>query len=147
MRHFVLLGDSIFDNARYVVPGPSVIDQLRARLPKDCRGTLLAKDGAVTSDVERQLAEVPADAAYLVVSVGGNDALERSQMFAIESAPSPKALLSHLADIREEFQQLYRRMLHCVCGRGVPTAVCTIYDSIPGLDRLEHTGLCLFNDV
>ena len=28
--HVVLLGDSVFDNARYVAPGPDVAAQLRA---------------------------------------------------------------------------------------------------------------------
>ena len=33
MGHVILLGDSIFDNARYVPGGPSVIEQLRRALP------------------------------------------------------------------------------------------------------------------
>jgi hypothetical protein len=147
MTHFVLLGDSIFDNARYVAPGPSVIDQLRARLPKDCRATLLAMDGAVTSDVERQLSQIPDEATHLVVSVGGNDALELSGVLAHEERNSAFGLLAKLADIRADIQQAYRRMLQSVCGPGKPAAVCTVYDSIPGMERAEQTGLCLFNDV
>lgn len=38
-------------------------------------------------------------------------------------------------------------MLQRVLTLGKPTAVCTIYDAIPGLDLVEKTGLCLFNDV
>ena len=34
MGHVVLLGDSIFDNGRYVPGEPAVIDQLRSALPK-----------------------------------------------------------------------------------------------------------------
>jgi hypothetical protein len=147
MNHVVLLGDSIFDNARYVTPGPSVIDQLRARLAKDWCATLLAKDGAVTDEVEKQLAKLPADATCLIVSVGGNDALEQSAALLDESGTSARGLLSRLADIRAEFQQVYRRMLQSVRERGKPTTVCTVYDSVPGLERREHTGLCLFNDV
>ena len=74
MTHVVLLGDSIFDNARYVPGGPAVVDQLRASLPGG-RATLLAVDGAVAADVPRQLAALPADATHLAVSAGGNDAL------------------------------------------------------------------------
>ena len=33
MSHVVLLGDSIFDNGRYVPGGPSVIEHLRKALP------------------------------------------------------------------------------------------------------------------
>jgi hypothetical protein len=35
MKHLVLLGDSIFDNAAYDAGGPAVIDQVQAKLP--CR--------------------------------------------------------------------------------------------------------------
>jgi hypothetical protein len=146
MNHVVLLGDSIFDNGRYVVPGPSVIDQLRTRLPKDWCATLIAKDGAVTEEIEKQLARFPADATHLIVSVGGNDALEQSAALLDESG-TPMGLLSRMADIRAEFQQVYRRMLQSVRACGKPTAVCTVYDSVPGLERRELTGLCLFNDA
>ena len=47
MKHVVLLGDSIFDNAAYVAGGPDVVKQLRAALPNDWRATLNALDGAV----------------------------------------------------------------------------------------------------
>src|ERR1700761_5028124 len=76
MTHVVLLGDSIFDNAAYVPDEPAVPEQLEQRLPKGWRVTLLAKDGAIARDVSNQLARLPDDASHLVVSVGGNDALE-----------------------------------------------------------------------
>jgi hypothetical protein len=38
-------------------------------------------------------------------------------------------------------------MLSSVLGHKTMTVVCTVYDSIPGLDPVERTGLCLFNDV
>ena len=59
--HVVLLGDSIFDNARYVPGGPSVIEHLRRVLPAAGRATLLAVDGAGAEDVARQVARLPAD--------------------------------------------------------------------------------------
>src|SRR5262249_20871634 len=45
MSHVVLLGDSIFDNDRYVPGDPSVIKHLRRALPHGWRATLLAGDG------------------------------------------------------------------------------------------------------
>ena len=48
VNHIVLLGDSIFDNARYVPGGPSVIEHLRRVLPGGWRTTLLARDGAAS---------------------------------------------------------------------------------------------------
>ncbi len=45
MNHVVLLGDSIFDNARDVPGGPSVIEHLRRILPAGWQATLLAQAG------------------------------------------------------------------------------------------------------
>jgi hypothetical protein len=42
MSHVVLLGDSIFDNARYVPGRPAVIEQVRQALPRPWQATLLA---------------------------------------------------------------------------------------------------------
>jgi hypothetical protein len=147
MGHVVLLGDSIFDNARYVPGGPSVIEHLRRGLPRDWRATLLAVDGSVVSSVPGQLARVPADATHLVVSVGGNNALDYSMMILKEPARSYLEVLTRLGEIREEFQREYRTMLQRVIQLGHPTVICTIYDAIPGLDPSERTGLCVFNDV
>ena len=73
MNHAVLLGDSIFDNAAYVPGKPSVIEQLRKTLPGDWKATLLAVDGDVTADVQKQIERLPDDATHLIVSSGGND--------------------------------------------------------------------------
>jgi hypothetical protein len=75
MNHIVLLGDSVFDNASYVKGGPDVIRQLQAKLPDGGRATLCAIDGSMVQDVKSQLSRLPPDATHLVVSAGGNDAL------------------------------------------------------------------------
>jgi hypothetical protein len=71
MTHIVLLGDSIFDNGRYVPGGPSVIEHLRRCLPSGSRAALLARDGAGTAEMARQLEQLPGDATHLVISVAG----------------------------------------------------------------------------
>jgi hypothetical protein len=147
MSHVVLLGDSIFDNDRYVPGGPSVIEHLRRSLPKNGRATLLARDGAVASEVMGQLEKLPRDTSHLIVSVGGNDALSQAVVILYEKAESFAEVLFQLGDIREQFQMTYRRMLQGVLQANKPTVVCTIYDAIPNLGRVEKTGLCLFNDV
>jgi hypothetical protein len=147
VSHVVLLGDSIFDNERYVPGGPAVIDQLRRCLPDGWRATLLARDGAVATDVSRQLAHLPNDATHLIVSAGGNDALEQSIVLLQEPAESYSEVLAGLADMHEQFRRQYRDMLQVVLSHGKPAAVCTVYDAIPELGRVEATGLCLFNDV
>ena len=147
MSHVVLLGDSIFDNGRYVPGGPSVVEHLRRWLPTGWRATLLARDAAGTAEVARQFGQLPADASHLVLSVGGNDALDHSGLLLHEPAGSSAEVLSRLADIREQFRRDYRGVLERVLTFGKPAAVCTVYDVIPGLDRVEATGLCLFNDA
>jgi lysophospholipase L1-like esterase len=148
--HIVLLGDSIFDNGAYVRRGePDVVRQLEARLPADARATLRAVDGATTAGVPRQLERLPADATHLVVSAGGNDAL--GHIGVLEGASRSIAdALTRLAEIGDGFSRSYRAMLHAVLGRGLQTALCTIYDPRypdPRFQRLAATGLTLFNDV
>lgn len=147
MAHIVLLGDSIFDNARYVPGGRSVIEHLRRALPGGSRATLLAVDGSVAADVVEQLGRLPADATHLVVSAGGNDALTHSGTILFGTAVSFAEVLTRLANIRGDFEREYSAMLEAVLTRGLPAVVCTVYDTIPGLGPAEQTGLCLFNDV
>jgi hypothetical protein len=147
MNHVVLLGDSIFDNARYVPDGPSVIEHLRRALPAGWRASLLAIDGDVAAGVAQQLDRLPDDATHLVVSAGGNDALGHAGLILQEAATSFAEVLSQLADIQAEFQRDYSAMLRGVLARGKPTVVCTIYDAIPGLEPALQAGLSLFNDV
>jgi hypothetical protein len=148
MRHIVLLGDSIFDNAAYVAGGPDVVAQLRERLPGGWRATLLAVDGSVVASVPRQLERLPEDASHLVVSVGGNDALGQAGVLQ-EGARSMAEAVGRLAAIRERFLAAYRTMVELVLARGLPTAVCTIYDARfpdPDQQRLVVTALTIFND-
>lgn len=148
MKHIVLLGDSIFDNAAYVGGGPEVIRQLESILPRDWRATLLAVDGSVTTDVLAQLARIPESATHLIVSAGGNDGLSRAEILQ-RPARSVGDAVEQLAALRAEFQQNYCRMLRglLLCQR--PLAVCTVYDPRfpdPLMQRLTTTALNIFND-
>src|SRR4051812_33342691 len=152
MPHLILLGDSIFDNAVYVPGGPSVLDHLRRILPPDWRATLLATDGAIASDVRTQPTRPPADATHLVVSAGGNDALERAGPLLRDDAGTVANALALLADAQADFRRDYRAMLDAIVAASTATnatslALCTIYDAIPGLGQAERAGLALFNDV
>jgi lysophospholipase L1-like esterase len=148
VRHIVLLGDSIFDNAAYVPGGPDVVHQLRERLPNGWRATLGAVDGSVITSVARQLHQLPPDASHLIVSVGGNDALGHAGTLD-EGARSMAEALDRMAGIRDQFERDYGAMLEGVLERGLPTAVCTIYDPRfpdPLRRRLAAIGLTIFND-
>lgn len=147
MNHLVLLGDSIFDNHAYVHGGPAVIEHVRRGLPSGWQATLLARDGTMTSGVVPQLDEVPDDATQLIVSAGGNDALEHTGMVLYEPAVSFAEVMSRFAQIQKEFRQQYRQMLEVVLARGRPTMVCTVYDSIPAIEPPLIAALSLFNDA
>lgn len=145
-HHIVLLGDSIFDNAAYVPDGLPVIEHLRQIIAPNCQATLLAVDGGITVDVSGQTVGIPDTATQLVVSVGGNDAIQYIPMFCNPVKNVGEALL-RLSDIRNEFQQNYRRMLRHVMGFNLPVAICTIYNAVPGLGGIEKTALALFNEI
>ena len=75
-KRVVLIGDSIIDNGAYVRPGePDVAKQLQALLVRD---TVVkrALDGAACIDVlNSQISDLePED--RIILSVGGNDALQ-----------------------------------------------------------------------
>ena len=152
MPHIVLLGDSIFDNAAYVRGGADVVTHLAALLAPGWRVTLAAVDGAVISDVSRQLARLPVDATHLVLSVGGNDALRHADLLDRRASSSPQ-VLGWLADAADAFEERYRRMLDAlrsVAGqRGMPVTLCTIYNGNlgPPAQRLAEVALTVFNDV
>jgi GDSL-like Lipase/Acylhydrolase family len=149
MAHVVLLGDSIFDNATYVPGEPDVVRQVQAKLTRGDRATLLAIDGSMIRDVQAQLRNVPPDASHLVVSVGGNDALQHEHIFH-QPATSVGEVVDKLANIRDQFAADYSAMVEAVCDCGLPVALSTIYDGRfddPLEQRLASTALTVFNDV
>ena len=149
MRHLVLLGDSILDNAAYVGGGPAVIDQVKAVLGAAWKASLLAVDGSVTADVKSQLKKLPADTTHVVVSVGGNDALGHTDILDARSRSTAETL-ERLAEIATDFERRYHSMLETVLATRKSTAICTIYyPRFPDrrLQRLSTTALTVFNDA
>jgi lysophospholipase L1-like esterase len=149
VSHVVLLGDSIFDNAAYVTAGaPDVVRQVRKRLPHGSKATLAAVDGSKMKDVREQLWRLPADATHLVVSAGGNDALDSSDFLTAPARSTAEALLG-LADIADEFERGYLAMLVELLARGLPMAICTVYyPRFPeaALQKMAVAALTMFND-
>ncbi len=148
MNHVVLLGDSIFDNAAYVPRGTPVISHLEGELAGSWKASLLAVDGNVASQVVDQLAGLPADATHLVISVGGNDALQQAPVL-LEEARTVAEVLHRMSKIAEGFERDYFHMLGAVVAQEKPTALCTIY--YPSYDdeklqRVSVAALTLFND-
>jgi hypothetical protein len=143
MRHVVLLGDSIFDNAPYVPKGCGVQAQLQAMLRDGHRVILLARDGDVLADVKTQVSRLqamPVQSANVIVSCGLVGYMQSSVKSILEAA-------ALLASWQAEFRFEYRRMLDAVLAQGLPVAVSTIYDGVPGLAPGLRTALAVFNDV
>lgn len=149
MAHIVLLGDSIFDNARYTLGALDVISQVRKLLPASWRATLLAVDGSITDNISSQLKGLPGDASHLVLSVGGNDAIMSSGILRAP-ADSTSQALTQLAEVSKTFEERYRRVVGECRKFGLPLTICTIYNGcFPDADyqRLISTALMVFNDV
>ncbi|MEZ5876140.1 MAG: SGNH/GDSL hydrolase family protein [Hyphomicrobiales bacterium] len=145
----VLLGDSIFDNKslcgrRARRDGAGV----QAALP----GWVVsfgAVDGSTTADVKRQIEGLIEGATHLVISSGGNDALQQKKILQA-SARSVGEALDKLSKVRASFEKTYAEMLSAATGTKLPVTVCTIYDSNdPDADqrRIANTALAVFNDV
>lgn len=149
MHHVFLLGDSIFDNAPYVPKGCEVEAQLHALLGDGYRVTLLARDGDVLADMKQQVSRLqgmPAQSTSVVISCGGNDVLGLVG-YMQSSVKSVLEAAELLASWQTEFRFGYRRMLDEVLTRGLPVAVSTIYDGVPGLSPGLRAALAIFNDV
>jgi hypothetical protein len=119
MSHLILLGDSIFDNAAYTDGGPDVVTQLNAALPAGWAASLLAVDGSTTDDIAGQVGCLPCDATHLVLSVGGNDALQQAHLLFTPAASTEEAV-GLLADLAEQFEHDYRAAVAACLRPGLP---------------------------
>lgn len=145
--HVVLLGDSVFDNGVYVPPGQDVPTHLRALLGDGARVTLLAIDGSTTDTVHGQIPRVPADATHVVLSIGGNDALDHLDLLA-----TPARHAGQVLDLFGEAVELFRIRYEAVLA-ALPTGprrlACTVYNG--ALDPRDapraKVALMLFDDT
>lgn len=106
-------------------------------------------DGDRTQDVMARLQRLPHNASYLVVSVGGNEALEHLASLT-ESAKSVAEVLGRLAQIGEPFEHAYYGMVQGVLQHSLPTALCIIYHLQFPAQELQSsaiTALTIFNNL
>jgi len=146
MDNIILIGDSIFDNAGYVGEGESVTDILRSITENESQVKLLAVDGDVTTDVPVQLESFPDSATHVFISCGGNDALRQVNVLN-ESVASVGETMEKLHEIIELFRSNYQTMLRSVLNKNKNLAVCTVYNSMPGMSERTIRVLALFNEV
>jgi lysophospholipase L1-like esterase len=146
--HIALLGDSILDNAAYTGREPAVVDHLRTLLPQHWRATLYAVDGSTTGGIARQAARVPPDVSHIVLAVGGNDALQQSDLLQHPVRSTAEAL-ALFASRLAAFERAYRGAIAATLALARPTTVCTIYNGNLEEPRatLARVALTTFNDV
>ncbi|MBX7220871.1 MAG: SGNH/GDSL hydrolase family protein [Blastocatellia bacterium] len=148
MEHIVLFGDSIFDNKAYV-SGPDVVQQLGKLIPSTWKATLRAVDGSLARNVLAQTGALPPDATVLVLSAGGNNALQELFLFDQPLGTFSASLLS-LATSLEQFEEEYRHTIAHLQNLQLPLVVCTIYYPQfpePDIQRAAKPVLAVYNDV
>ena len=153
-RRIVLLGDSIIDNGAYVRPGePDVAKQTQALLPRHIV-VKRAVDGAVCADVLcSQLSDLRRE-DHVILSAGGNDALQHIDLLEVSTEAMPREVLARLGKIREEFHRTYAKLLDRLALTRAPVLVLTVYN--PSFDsdgrdiayqKAAEGAVSIFNDV
>ena len=153
-KRIILLGDSIIDNGAYVRPGEAdVAKQLQALLP----GQAVVKravDGAICADILwSQMANLEST-DRIIVSAGGNDALQHIDLLEAATATTAKEVLLRLAAIREDFRRTYVSLLDRLAAIRAPVMVLTVYNPCfdgHGMDatyqQAAEAAVSLFDDV
>jgi hypothetical protein len=150
MAHIILLGDSVFDNAKYVQPDPDLLAQLREMLPSGWKASLLALDGAFTNDVPEQLAKLPSDATHLVLSVGGNDLLGCAEDLLRKPVTVSSDAFLMLAPVVGVFESMYRQVVESCLNKRLRLIVCTIYNgnfADQEFQTMARVVVAVFNDA
>jgi lysophospholipase L1-like esterase len=153
-RLVFLLGDSIIDNGEYVLSGePDVAQQLEMLLPYH---TVVkrAVDGSTCADVLGwQVGELH-DADRIILSAGGNDALEHIDLLEEAIEQRAKDVLVRLWSIREKFRRSYAALLDRLALTGGPVLVLTVYNPCfhghgfeAAYQQAAESAVSIINDV
>ena len=147
--HIILMGDSILDNAPYTGGGPAVIDQVTDLIRDFGRATLVACDGDRIRDVGSQMGQLPTDASHVVLSVGGNDALDHLHVLS-EDTDTVAEVMIQFGDIASKFQSQYHQAVQRLTETGKNVTVCTIYNggfTDPLQSKVVSAAVRMFNDA
>ncbi len=126
MPQLVLLGDGILANGAHTNREPDTASTIRQLLPA-WTVSLLAAEGAAMAMVPAQAQQLPADADLVVLSVGGNDAMEHVDILQ-QPAQSSGETLDALIRMVDEFGGAYDRVVKTVRDRAPKVVLCTIYE-------------------
>jgi len=126
MPHLVLLGDGILANGAHTRQEPDTALTIRQLLP-GWTVTLLAAEGAPIAAVSTQVQRIPANPDLVVLSVGGNDAIEHTDIMQ-QPAVSSGETLDALIKLVEGFAEKYEGAVKTVRDRAPRVVLCTIYE-------------------
>ena len=148
LMNIVLLGDSVFDNERYVDKSVTTWLEKRANV------TLLAQDGAVVDDLPFQISRLMgAKDAHAFISVGGNDALRLERIAQSKCSTVATGLVVFGTAVRV-FEQEYFEAIAPLAAwsqrTGAPVTLCTVYngwDSDVVRREMMIAAVRMFNDA
>jgi len=153
-KRIILLGDSIIDNGAYVRPGEAdVAKQLQALLPQ-LAIIKRAVDGAVCADVLGSQTANLESTDRIILSAGGNDALQHIDLLDAATVTTAKQVLLRLAAIRADFRRTYASLLDRLVTIRAPVLVLTVYNPCfdgHGMDatyqQAAEGAISLYDDV
>lgn len=147
-RTVLLLGDSILDNQPYTGGSPDTATHLRSLLGAHWTVELLARDGAIMSDISSQLRRIPTRDAAAFVSIGGNDLTQHIELLA-RSSTNAEAVLAELLEVADRFSSRYDDVARSVAAAAKRTVLCTIYEvrlEPRPLAEIARVPLAVLND-
>ncbi len=144
-----LIGDSILDNKCYTAGEPSVCEHLNDILRDHGSAVNLAVDGSLTHQVAAQLERIPAGTTHVVLSSGGNDALQYERLLSQPVGNTAEALALFRQPI-DRFTRDYRKLHAAIADAlpGLPVLTCTVYNGRypQALADSTRVAIALFND-
>ena len=119
--------------------------QLLPNIEEPWRLSIIRADDVINHS---RLAEFPAGASHVVISVEGNRAIQSSQL--LEGRPdSYESALARLSFAADQFEGVMDALIRTARRTGLPTVVCTMYQpryANPVRQRAAAAALAIFND-
>lgn len=149
MYEVALLGDSVFDNAKYVMEDSSVQDRLIMCLNSEDIVSLYAKDGATSNDLNEQIDFNTIVATHYFISIGGNDALKLRESIRNNnpSDDSDVLIAEDIFKLTEGFRNNLIDVAKTLENFPEDVTFCTIYNAVPGLTKQEVMVVNIFNGI
>jgi lysophospholipase L1-like esterase len=98
-KSFIILGDSILKNNKYVPHDKSIEFILTKNIGNTNKLLFLAEDDSRISDLEKQLSGIQETNTYIFISTGGNDILQHIYMRTLNSTIINKIFLNYTSTI------------------------------------------------